>query len=137
LELEEDVALPGFVDNPYQYMRRAAVFVLSSRWEALPTVLIEALACGCPVVSTDCPSGPAEILENGKWGRLVPVGDVEAMADAIIKSLQEPPPNTVPRIGEFSIEHAVQKYLRVLYPDGYPSDKSWTNPSETEEEQVL
>lgn len=123
LGLEEEVALPGFVDNPYRYMKRAAVFVLSSRWEALPTVLIEAMACGCPVVSTDCPSGPAEILENGKWGRLVPVGDTEALADAIIKTLEEPSPNAAARIREFSIDHAVQRYMRVLWPNRYPSDK--------------
>lgn len=74
LKLSSDVSLPGFVPNPYAYMKRAAVFVLSSRWEGLPTVLIEALALGTTVVATDCPSGPAEILEGGHWGRLVPVG---------------------------------------------------------------
>lgn len=85
--LTADVALPGFDPNPYKYMRRAAVFVLSSLWEGLPTVLIEALAVGTAVVSTDCQSGPAEILEGGKWGRLVPVGDVQALASAIRESL--------------------------------------------------
>jgi len=123
LGLEGDVALPGFVDNPYQYMKRAAVFVLSSRWEALPTVLIEAMACGCPVVSTNCPSGSAEILENGKWGRLVPVGDIEALADAIVKALEEPPPNTAERIMEFSVDRAVQRYIRLLWPDANLPDK--------------
>jgi len=136
LGLEEDVALPGFVENPYHYMKRAAVFVLSSRWEALPTVLIEAMACGCPVVSADCPSGPAEILENGKWGRLVPVGDTKALADAIIKALEEPSPNTAVRIREFSIDHAVQKYMRVLWPDGNPPDGGWTKPREAEGGQL-
>jgi len=87
LGLEKDVALPGFVENPYKYMKRAAVFVLSSKWEGLPTVLIEAMALGTPVVSTACPSGPSEILEGGKWGRLVPVGDVEALAKAIVEAL--------------------------------------------------
>lgn len=137
LGLEDDVVMPGFVDNPFKYMRRAAVFVLSSKWEGLPTVLIEAMACGCPVVSTDCPSGPVEILENGKWGRLVPVGDTEALADAIIKALEEPSPNTAARIREFSIDHAVQRYIRVLWPNGYLSDKSGTKPRESDEGQLL
>lgn len=71
LELEQDVALPGFVDTPFAYMLRASVFVLSSAWEGFGSVLVEAMACGTPVVSTNCSSGPSEILENGKWGRLV------------------------------------------------------------------
>ena len=113
LGLEEDVALPGFVANPYQYMKRAAVFVLSSRWEALPTVLIEAMACGCPVVSTDCPSGPAEILENGKWGRLVPVQSPELLAKAILETLERPI-YAMERARQFSLEHATQEYLRLV-----------------------
>jgi glycosyltransferase involved in cell wall biosynthesis len=87
LGVSEDVALPGFVENPYPYLRQSALFVLSSAWEGLPTVLIEALALGAPIVSTDCPSGPAEILSNGRYGFLVPVGDVEAMADAMYKAI--------------------------------------------------
>lgn len=88
LGLEDDVSMPGFVDNPYAYMARAAVFVLSSLWEGLPTVLIEAMAVGTPVVSTDCPSGPSEILMNGKYGSLVPVGDHSALAKAIRKNME-------------------------------------------------
>ncbi|MGQ9488913.1 MAG: glycosyltransferase, partial [Armatimonadota bacterium] len=76
LGIEADVSLPGFVQNPYAYMKHSAVFVLSSRWEGLPTVLIEALAVGTPVVATNCPSGPAEILDGGRIGALVEVGDV-------------------------------------------------------------
>ena len=119
LGLGEDVALPGFVDNPYKYMRRAAVFVLSSKWEGLPTVLIEALACGCPVVSTDCPSGPAEILEWGKWGPLVPVGDADALAKAIVQTLERPPDRELLRKRglEFGAERAVQQYLELLIGD--------------------
>jgi len=113
LGLEEDVALPGFVENPYKYMKRASVFVLSSRWEALPTVLIEAMACGCPVVSTDCPSGPAEILENGKWGRLVPIHSPELLAKAILETLERPIYATE-RAKYFSLERATQEYLRFL-----------------------
>ena len=87
LELGGRVEMPGFQSNPYAYMAQAAVYVLSSRWEGLPTVLIEALACGTPVVSTDCPSGPEEILCGGKYGRLVPVGDSDALAIALEESL--------------------------------------------------
>ena len=113
LGLEEDVALPGFVTNPYAYMARAAVFVLSSAWEGLPTVLIEALACGCPVVSTDCPSGPAEILKNGKYGQLIPIGDKVAMARAIICALEEPLKLNVD-LTPYSLSFVVEQYSKVL-----------------------
>lgn len=83
LGLSEDVELHGYTDNPYAYFARATAFVLSSQWEGLPTVLIEALSCGAPVVATDCPSGPREILAGGRYGRLVPVGDMTAMAAAL------------------------------------------------------
>jgi len=87
LGLEEDVALPGFVNNPYAYMARASVFVLSSAWEGMSNVLVEAMAVGTPVVSTDCKSGPAEVLNHGEYGSLVPVGDDEALAEAILQVL--------------------------------------------------
>jgi glycosyltransferase involved in cell wall biosynthesis len=89
LGIGEDIDLPGFVENPYKYMARASVFVLSSRSEGLPNVLIEALVCGVPVVSTDCPSGPREILLDGLGGLLVPIGNVEAMAGAIKRLLRD------------------------------------------------
>ena len=122
LALEKDVLMPGFTDNPYKHMKRAGVFVLSSRWEGLPNVLIEAMACGCPVVSTDCPSGPAEILENGKWGKLVPMGDAEALAAAIAEALHEPRGRPEERAAHFSVERAVESYLEVLLgtPAGSP-----------------
>lgn len=81
--LSQDVSLPGFVKNPYAFLGAADVFALSSDWEGLPTVLIEALAAGCAVVATDCPSGPEEILQEGKLGQLVPMGDEAALAAAI------------------------------------------------------
>jgi glycosyltransferase involved in cell wall biosynthesis len=117
LGVAADVALPGFVANPFAYMARAAVFVLSSAKEGLPGVLIQALACGCPVVSTDCPSGPAEILENGRYGPLVPVGDDEALANAILSVLTTPPDRgrLRARAALFSVDRAVNQYLEVLF----------------------
>ena len=119
LRVENDVALPGFVANPFAYMGRAAVFVLSSAWEGLSNVIIEALACGCPVVSTDCPSGPAEILDGGTYGRLVPVGDDAALANAILATLDNPPPRDRlrDRAQFFSVDCAVERYLDVLLGD--------------------
>jgi glycosyltransferase involved in cell wall biosynthesis len=87
LGIDEDVSLPGFAGNPFAYMARATVFVMSSRWEGLPTVLVEALCCGVPVVSTDCPSGPREILNDPRCSRLVPVSDVDALYSALSAAL--------------------------------------------------
>ena len=113
LGISDDLYLPGFVNNPLSYMAKASVFVLSSALEGLPTVLIEALACGCPVVSTNCPSGPAEILENGRFGTLVPVGDNAALAEAIFHCIKNPPDKNIlmARGQEFSIEHATEEYI--------------------------
>lgn len=114
--LTEDVAFPGFVDNPYSYMARAGVLVLSSAWEGFGNVLVEAMAAGTPVVSTDCESGPAEILAQGQYGKLVPVGDSQAMAEAILATLTEPanPEPLKQRAMEFSLENSVNQYLRIL-----------------------
>lgn len=118
LGLADDISFPGHVDNPFAYLARAQVFVLSSAWEGLPNVLIEALACGCPVVSTDCPGGASEILEGGRHGRLVPVGDAAAMAAAIETTLECPPPGETlrARAADFSIERAVEAYAKLLFP---------------------
>lgn len=116
LGVADDLELPGFVDNPFKYMTNASLFVLSSRFEGLPGVLIQALACSCPAVSTDCPHGPAEILDGGRYGKLVPVGDDAALADAIEATLDAPPPAATlrARAGLFSVESAVDRYLELL-----------------------
>ncbi len=116
LGLEEVVALPGFVANPYTYMAQASVCVLSSAWEGFGNILVEAMAVGTPVVSTSCKSGPAEILENGQYGQLVAVGDVESLAEAIISTLEKPidPEVLKQRAADFSSEKSVAQYLKVL-----------------------
>lgn len=113
------VQMRGFVDNPAPWFQAASVFALSSEWEGLPTVLIEALAFGCPVVSTRCPSGPEEILKNGTYGRLVPPGDEAALADGILEALRDPPAGDRlrQRAREFGVDRAVDEYLEVLFPD--------------------
>jgi glycosyltransferase involved in cell wall biosynthesis len=115
LGLADDVALPGFRENPMSYMAASALFVLSSAWEGLPTVLIEALAAGTRVVSTDCPSGPREILQGGLLGTLVPVGDATALADAMTDALDRPgtalPPDA---LTPFTSDAAVDHYLRLI-----------------------
>ncbi len=113
--LEEDVSLPGYVSNPYPYMKNAAMFVLSSRWEGLPTVLAEALSCGIPLVATDCPSGPREILRGGMYGQLVPVGDAKALADAIIAGLDGKLPSPAPESWKnYELNEVTEQYIRVL-----------------------
>jgi glycosyltransferase involved in cell wall biosynthesis len=118
LGLDADVSFPGFVENPFPYMAAAATFVLSSRWEGLPGVLIQAMACGCPVVSTDCQSGPREILADGRYGELVPVGDPRALALAIERSLDVPgdPEPRIARVAEYSVDRATDRYLSLLLP---------------------
>jgi glycosyltransferase involved in cell wall biosynthesis len=115
LGLQDHVSLPGFVENPYAYMKRAALYVLSSRWEGLPTVLIEALYCGQPIVATDCPSGPREILAGGQHGVLVPVGDVEALGRAMEDGLAGNTPHpTKESWHPYSLEAVVDQYIGLL-----------------------
>jgi glycosyltransferase involved in cell wall biosynthesis len=116
LNINLDVDLPGFIPNPYAYMARAAAFVLSSAWEGSPNVLTEALALGTPVVATDCPSGPREILQHGRLGRLVPIGRPEAMADAIAAILDNPPLRKACRevLVRYAAPASAQRYLAVM-----------------------
>jgi glycosyltransferase involved in cell wall biosynthesis len=115
LDVVDRVDLPGFVDNPYSYLSRASAFVLSSQREGLPTVLIEALALEVPIVSTDCKSGPKEILEGGRYGRIVPVGDVSSMSRAISDVLREPlEPNGAAAWSRYTLEAATDRYLEVV-----------------------
>ena len=118
LNLTQDVSLPGFVENPFAYMRHAALFVMSSRWEGLPTVLVEALYCGIPLVATDCPSGPREILKNGKFGCLVPVGQPAELAQAMTTVLDGKGPRpTHDSYRPFELETSVTQYLKILLGD--------------------
>jgi glycosyltransferase involved in cell wall biosynthesis len=116
LGITEDVCLPGFVANPYAYMTQAAMLVLSSAWEGFGNVLVEAMAVGTPVVSTNCSSGPAEILQDGKYGSLVAVGNADAMAIAIEQTLQQalPPPDLKQRAQDFSLERSLAAYQKLL-----------------------
>ncbi len=119
LGLKDSVSLPGFIDNPYPYMLRAGVFVLSSRWEGLPGVLIEAMYCGPRLVSTDCPSGAREILADGRYGRLTPVDDKLALSQAILAALRgefsPPPPESWRR---FESETVLNQYIHLLFNEG-------------------
>ena len=118
LGIADHVIFAGFHPDPTPFYQTADLFVLSSDYEGLPTVLIEALACGTPVVSTDCPSGPAEILENGQYGRLVPVSDPRALADAMQQALAAPhdPALLKRRASDFAPAIAAKRYLELLCP---------------------
>src|SRR5262249_42756316 len=116
LGLGDCVDLLGHRPNPFAFMARASLFVMSSRFEGMPSVLIEALACGCPLVSTDCPSGPAEILDKGRFGALVPVGDAERLAEAILEALRTPPDRErlLARARDFARQGAAERYAEIL-----------------------
>lgn len=124
LGLTKQVSMPGFVSNPYAYMSQARVFVLSSKSEALPTVLIEAMACGVPLVATDSRYGPREILANGRYGPLVEVGDFQGLAKAILDVLDTPTQQAGSNVLEkFSFEFAYRQYKTVLINN--VSQKDW------------
>lgn len=119
LGLADDFMLPGFVENPYPYLKNAALFVLSSHWEGSPNVLTEALALGTPVVSTDCPSGPREILQEGRYGTLVPVNNAAALAQAMEETLRNPlSPQTLRSAAEsYNAENSARQYLAAMKLD--------------------
>lgn len=116
LGVGEDLLLPGFSANPYAWMGRATAFAHTSRWEGLGIVLVEALALGLPAVATDCPSGPAEVLDGGRYGQLVPVGDDAAVAEALGRVLDDrPAPETLRAAAEpYRIDTAAAAYLQAL-----------------------
>jgi glycosyltransferase involved in cell wall biosynthesis len=118
LNLQNEILLPGFVENPYPYFKNSDIFVLSSRYEGLSNVLIEALAFGLPIVSTDCPAGPREVLENGKYGLLVPVGNYKKMAEAIIAILNNeiviPKEILIKRALDFEVNRNIKKYKELF-----------------------
>jgi glycosyltransferase involved in cell wall biosynthesis len=127
LGLCDHIALPGEVSNPFAYLRRASLFVLSSRWEGMPNVLLQALAVGTPVVATDCHSGPREILDGGHLGPLVPVGDDRALAEAVLATLSLDPEDLRERVvrlreraRDFSAATIATQYLSALLPAALP-----------------
>lgn len=115
LSVGAEVAFVGFQRNPFAWMAASDLYVLSSAWEGLPGALLQAMACGARIVSTDCRTGPDEILEDGRWGRLVPVGDYLAMATAMNAALDDAsPPDVRKRADAFRPEHAISAYAQVL-----------------------
>jgi glycosyltransferase involved in cell wall biosynthesis len=107
------VIIAGFHPDPTPFYKTADLFVLSSDYEGFGNVIVEALACGTPVVSTDCPSGPGEILDSGRYGRLVPVGDAPALAGAMAAALDDTPDRDalIRRSDDFAPDVAARKYL--------------------------
>jgi len=118
LKLEKRIFFPGFDNNPFKYMAKCEIFVLSSAWEGMPNVLIQALICGSKIISTNCPHGPKEILHHGKYGSLVQVGDINALSQAIKKNLYKPKPK-VPKkfLNQFSIVKQYKKLYSIFFED--------------------
>lgn len=116
LGVQEDVDLPGFIPDPLPYLARTNLFVSSSRYEGLGNVIIEALATGSPVVATDCPSGPREILDNGRLGDLVPIGEPETLSVAMERALKNPPPeeDRAASLDRFKSGTVARRYLEFM-----------------------
>jgi glycosyltransferase involved in cell wall biosynthesis len=127
LGIENAVRLPGFAVNPFPWIMSADVFVSASLAEGCPNVIQQALACGTPIVATDCPGGTAEVLEHGRWGRLVPTRDPEAMATAIVAAFDDAdPPNGRVRAASFERRATANRYLQLLVPNArLSSAESW------------
>lgn len=117
LGLSDKVSILGYVENVYAYMASADLFVLSSRWEGFGIVIVEAMAFGTPIVATDCPHGPREILGDGKFGRLTQVEDSLQLADAINETLYSPPKSTEiqQRANDFHVSNVADKYEKLLF----------------------
>ena len=117
LSIDSSIQMPGFVNNPYIFLKNADLFVLSSRWEALPTVLMEALGCGTQIVATDCPYGPREILNNGKYGFLVQVGNDEQLAEKMSYAIKNPMDKSLllERAKYYSAARVAQIYENVIH----------------------
>ncbi|MFN3591959.1 MAG: glycosyltransferase, partial [Thermaurantiacus sp.] len=126
MDLQTRVLMPGFVADPGPWLRSADLFVLSSDYEGFGNVLVEALAAGLPIVSTDCPFGPAEILEHGCYGRLVPVGDEGALAAAMADALAEDHDRAAlrRRAADFAPDVAARRYASLLFPE-----RAWSKPA--------
>lgn len=121
LGLEEDIELPGFVMNPYPFIKHSELFVLSSRWEGFPNVLLEALALQTEVVATDCPTGPKELLASGTYGHLVAPGDYESLAVKIQDVLQgnsSPSQSLINRAMQYRLDNITAQYLERLLVEG-------------------
>ncbi len=114
----KSIFFPGFIANPFPYMKDCDLYVMSSLWEGLPNVLIQALACNCKIISTDCDAGPREILEDGKWGRLIKVNDLNELANAMIEELRSKNKNlsnsSKGRLNRFNIDKVTNQYLDAL-----------------------
>jgi len=123
LGVADDVALMGYVENPFAYLRRAALFVLSSSWEGMSNALLEAMACGCPVVATRCPTGTVEVLADGRFGPLVEIENDEALADAMIWRLGQPrqSPQLMARAQDYDLSRALDAYTRLLQSEARPA----------------
>lgn len=116
LNVTSDVFFAGYVQNPFPYYQASSLFVLSSLWEGMSNVLLEALSSGCPIVSTDCLGGSAEILENGTYGAVVPLNDPTLLAHAMVERLSEPRDreSLIKRAGEFDLANSMDQYVSVL-----------------------